>query len=82
MIPNIKRNESGTFLQQKVNFRAIRSELSTVKKQRKRNFNATESELYLDACNESGTFLGQKATKAEHSVFLQRKVNFYSLCVL
>ena len=76
MFPNRKRNESGTMLQQKVNFLATKSELSTVKTQQKRNFNATESELYLGACNESGTFLVQKATKAEHSVVLQRKVNF------
>ena len=82
MFTNIKCNESGTFLQQKVNFLAIRSELSTVKMQRKRNISATESELYLGSCNESGTFLGQNATKAEHSVVLQRKVNISSLCVL
>ena len=58
MLPHRKRNESGTFLQQKVNFRAIRGELSKVKMQQKRNFKATESELYLGGCNESGTFLG------------------------
>ena len=81
MFPNRKRNESGTMLQQKVNFLATKSELSTVKTQQKRNFNATESELYLGACNESGTFLGQNATKDEHSVVLQRKVNISSICV-
>lgn len=81
MVPNRKHNGSGTFLQQKVNFSAIRSELSKVKMQQKRNFNATNSELYLGGCNKSGTFLGQKATKAEHSVVLQRKVNICSLCV-
>ena len=58
MVSNRKRNESGTFLQQKVNFHAIRGELSKVKTQRKRNFKATDSELYLGGCNESGTFLG------------------------
>ena len=81
MFPNRKRNESGTILQQKVNFRAIRGELSKVKTQPKRNFKATESELYLGDCNESGTFLGQKATKAEHLGILQRKVNICPLCV-
>ena len=81
MFPNIKSNGSGTMLQQKVNFLAIRSELSTIKTQQKGNIFATEAELYFDACNESGTFLGQKATEAEHSVVLQRKVNISSLCV-
>ena len=81
MFPNIKSNGSGTMLQQKVNFLAIRSKLSTIKTQQKRNIHATESELYFDVCNESGTFLGQNATKAEHSVVLQRKVNISSLCV-
>lgn len=58
MFPNRKRNENGTMLQQKVNFRAIRGELTKVKTQQKRNFKATDSELYLGCCNESGTFLG------------------------
>lgn len=82
MIPNRKSNKSGTFLQQKVNFLATKSELSTVKTQQKRNIYATKSELYLGVCNESRTFLVKKATKAEHSVVLQRKVNISSLCVL
>lgn len=58
MVPNRKRNESGTMSQQKVNFHAIRGELTKVKTQQKRNFNATDSELYLGGCNKSGTFLG------------------------
>jgi len=58
MFPRQKRNESGTFLQQKVNLSAIRRELSKAKTQRKRNFKATDSELYLGGCNKSGTFLG------------------------
>lgn len=58
MFPNRKRNGSGTMLQQKVNFRATRGELSKVKTQQKRNFKAKDSELYWDACNKSGTFLG------------------------
>lgn len=58
MFPNGKRNKSGTFLQQKVNLHAMKSELSKVKTQQKRNFNATESELYLGGCNKNGTFLG------------------------
>lgn len=56
MFPNKKRKESGTFLQQKVNFHATRGELSKVKMQQKRNFKATDSELYLGGCNKSGTF--------------------------
>lgn len=56
MFPRQKRNESGTMLQQKVNFHAIRGELFKVKTQQKRNFKATESELYLGGCNKSGTF--------------------------